>query len=136
MRWTIAFLLLSLVAAAPTPQGSSDSDSSSTGDPDDPDGATQKAYGPIRVHKLAVRPLTQGGGATRSSTNADSYALLANAIWWWDTTTYFPGIPKKMELAEVANSQYLLSLHIDFNNVTDAATADFNSLYDADLRTF
>jgi len=40
-----------------------------------------KAYGPAHVHNLARRNLKQGGGATRASTNADSYAILANAIW-------------------------------------------------------
>jgi hypothetical protein len=40
-----------------------------------------KAYGPRLVHNLARRSLNQGGGATRASTNADSYAMLANAIW-------------------------------------------------------
>lgn len=37
------------------------------------------AYGPFYVHKLAQRSLNNGGGATRASTNADSYAVLANS---------------------------------------------------------
>jgi hypothetical protein len=37
------------------------------------------AYGPSLVHQLAKRSLSQGGGATRASTNADSYAMLANS---------------------------------------------------------
>ena len=40
-----------------------------------------KAYGPRLVNSLAKRSLNQGGGATRASTNADSYAMLANAAW-------------------------------------------------------
>lgn len=40
-----------------------------------------KAYGPRLVHNLARRSLNQGGGVTRASTNADSYAILANAVW-------------------------------------------------------
>ena len=40
-----------------------------------------KAYGPRNVAKLASNPIGRGGGATRASTNADSYAMLANAIW-------------------------------------------------------
>lgn len=40
-----------------------------------------RAYGPKLVHLLATRSLNQGGGATRASTNADSYAMLANAAW-------------------------------------------------------
>lgn len=40
-----------------------------------------KAYGPKLVHSLARRNINQGGGATRASTNADSYAMLANCAW-------------------------------------------------------
>lgn len=40
-----------------------------------------RAYGPRLVHNLAIRSLTAGGGVTRASTNADSYAMLANAAW-------------------------------------------------------
>lgn len=40
-----------------------------------------KAYGPRLVRALAKRSLKEGGGATRASTNADSYAMLANAAW-------------------------------------------------------
>jgi hypothetical protein len=96
------------------------------------------AYGPSLVRDLAQRVPEKGGGAARSSINADSYALLANAIWWWDTTTYFPGVPSTvLDLAEqVLDDQYLVSLHIDFNNITDAATADFNGLYSAGLQAF
>lgn len=39
------------------------------------------AYGPKRVHQLARRSVPEGGGVTRSSTNADSYAILASCIW-------------------------------------------------------
>jgi hypothetical protein len=44
----------------------------------DPDIMSYQAYGPKRVHQLAIRDLQQGGGATRASTNADSYAWLAS----------------------------------------------------------
>lgn len=40
-----------------------------------------KAYGPKNVRKLAKRAISRGGGVRRASTNADSYAMLANAIW-------------------------------------------------------
>ena len=40
-----------------------------------------KAYEPRLVYNLAKFDLKQGGGATRVSTNADSYAMLANAAW-------------------------------------------------------
>jgi hypothetical protein len=37
------------------------------------------AYGPRFVYRLAKLPINQGGGANYSSTNADSYAWLANS---------------------------------------------------------
>jgi hypothetical protein len=42
------------------------------------------------VHQLAKRALNQGGGGTRASTNADSYAWLANSKLFYDITGYFP----------------------------------------------
>lgn len=48
---------------------------------DRPDVGQLQAYGAEYVHQLAKRTLKEGGGATRGSTNADSYAILANAIW-------------------------------------------------------
>ena len=42
----------------------------------DPTGVGSQAYGPKRVHSLAARNLNQGGGASRASTNADSYSWL------------------------------------------------------------
>lgn len=46
-------------------------------DPREPSSAY--AYGPRVVYKLAQRSLNQMGGAERASTNADSYAWLANS---------------------------------------------------------
>lgn len=48
---------------------------------DKPDVSMNKAYGPWFVRSLAERDILLGGGATRASTNADSYAILANANW-------------------------------------------------------
>lgn len=45
----------------------------------DPDSAENWAYGPNRTHMLA-----------RASTNADSYAWLANGKLFYDITNYFP----------------------------------------------
>jgi len=44
----------------------------------DPEGEFVQAYGPKRVHLLAQRSLAKGGGATRASTNADSYAWMTS----------------------------------------------------------
>ncbi|KAJ9635949.1 hypothetical protein H2199_008303 [Coniosporium tulheliwenetii] len=60
-------------------------------DPREPSSAY--AYGPRVVYKLAQRSLNQMGGAERASTNADSYAWLANIIYFWDLTNYFPKPP-------------------------------------------
>ena len=99
-----------------------------------------KAYGPRLVNNLAKRSLNQGGGATRASTNADSYAMLANAAWWWDTTGYFPGIPGRNNPATMAgdfdDNNFPVSLYIDLGNGTNPSTADFNTLYSADLTAF
>ncbi|KAI9874732.1 MAG: hypothetical protein M1830_009343 [Pleopsidium flavum] len=60
----------------------------------DPDGAPgdRRAYGPKFVHRLARIPpgSPNKGGAQRSSTNADSYAQLFSALYWWATWDIFP----------------------------------------------
>ncbi|KAL1969926.1 hypothetical protein VTN77DRAFT_7435 [Rasamsonia byssochlamydoides] len=53
------------------------------------------AYMPRLVHKLATNPFEQGGGARRARTNADSYLQMINALYWWDTTGYFPEAPNQ-----------------------------------------
>lgn len=61
------------------------------------------AYGPQYVYRLAQRPLNQGGGATRASTNADSYARLTNSLYFYDATGYFPRPPKFRDIADIDN---------------------------------
>lgn len=61
------------------------------------------AYGPQYVYRLAQRPLNQGGGATRASTNADSYAWLTNSLYFYDATGYFPRPPKFRDIADIDN---------------------------------
>lgn len=48
------------------------------------------AYGPPLVHLLARRRRNQGGGARRASTNADSYAWLANSVYFYDNFGEYP----------------------------------------------
>jgi len=55
------------------------------------------------VHLLARRNLQKGGGATRASTNADSYAWLANRKYFWDLTGYFPR-PKNYKKDDIASA--------------------------------
>lgn len=93
------------------------------------------AYGPNLVHKLAQRPINQNGGATRASTNADSYAILANCAWWWDTTGYFPGVPGKYGPSS-AEDDFPISLWIDLGNTTSPSEFDFASLFSADAEGF
>lgn len=62
----------------------------------DPDNIGTKAYGPKAVWQLANRALSKGGGAKRASTNADSYAQMMTAMYWWKTNNSpFPGVPGK-----------------------------------------
>lgn len=56
----------------------------------DPNDQDHFAYGPYMTHMLARRKLNQGGGATRASTNADSYAWLANSKYFYQLTDYWP----------------------------------------------
>jgi len=51
--------------------------------------------------------LQNGGGATRASTNADSYAWLANSKYFWDLTGYFsrPKTYKKDDIASPSTQQ-------------------------------
>jgi hypothetical protein len=96
-----------------------------------------KAYGANLVHKLASRELEKGGGATRASTNADSYAVLANCLWWWSVTGYFPGVPDTTKSQSDSIDDTPVFLHIDLQeNNTNVTTADFNALYDAELSTY
>ncbi len=61
-----------------------------------PEKTGTKAYGPKAVWQLANRAIKAGGGAKRASTNADSYAQMMTAMYWWKTNHYpFPGVPGK-----------------------------------------
>ncbi|GIZ39830.1 hypothetical protein CKM354_000319700 [Cercospora kikuchii] len=90
------------------------------------------AYGPGPVHRLAHVKLTNGGGVTRASTNADSYAWLADSAWWWDTTGVFPKADGK-DLDDLSgdDGSSLIMQHIDLGNVTDPTGVDFTALYAA-----
>lgn len=52
-------------------------------------GNKQKAYRPKYVYKLAQLNLASGGRATRASTNADTYAWLANCLYFFVLAKYF-----------------------------------------------
>lgn len=119
------------------------------------------ATGPKLVHRLASWRTTDGGGVKRASLNADSYAMLANCIWsvlpilslprlmltyfrWWNTTGYFPGLepPRRRSLqpqhdvSQHNSSNLPISLWIDLENTTTPQDADFDSLFNAQLRGF
>lgn len=94
------------------------------------------AYGAARVHALAQRPINKNGGVKRASTNADSYAILTNAAYWWDTTGYFPGVPNKKNPTTADNDDFPISLWIDLGNTTTPEKADFAKLFAADAKGF
>ncbi|KAF2432275.1 hypothetical protein EJ08DRAFT_711039 [Tothia fuscella] len=96
------------------------------------EGRTVRAYGLKLVHKLASWPIRDAGGARRSTTNADSYAMLANANYWWALTGYFPSAPKK--LLGIAGTP--ISLHVDLGNNTDIRTANLNALFAEELAAY
>ncbi|KAF2819124.1 hypothetical protein CC86DRAFT_432123 [Ophiobolus disseminans] len=86
----------------------------------DPDSADNWAYGPSRTHMLARRKLNQGGGAARASTNADSYAWLANSKYWWDLTGHFPrpdNYKQQDELSANAWVQEQNAFTLDFGTI-------------------
>jgi hypothetical protein len=81
---------------------------------------------------LARRKLNQGGGATRASTNADSYAWLANSKYFFQLTGYFP-LPdnhKEQDNVQTAVQQALdqtkftLNLGTITRDTTDAEIED------------
>ncbi|KAH0172234.1 hypothetical protein KCU67_g1814, partial [Aureobasidium melanogenum] len=107
-------------------------------------------YGPNLVARLADNE--KDGGSERASRNADSYAILANSMWWWDTTGYFPGlaVPKSYlpdqppddhaSVTDVSadddDDDSPVSLWIDLGNTTTPQDADFDSLFNAELQSF
>ncbi|KAF3810368.1 hypothetical protein GCG54_00000413 [Colletotrichum gloeosporioides] len=66
-----------------------------------------KAYGPAGVYTLAQKDLKRGGGATRASLNADSYAWLANSLYFYDATGYFPRPSEGTKGAEADNIYFV-----------------------------
>ncbi|MCJ1297317.1 hypothetical protein MMC08_000103 [Hypocenomyce scalaris] len=104
------------------------------------DGLGPWAYSPLLVYKLASQALNQGGGATRASTNADSYAVLSNALYWWDVTGYFPGVPGKNNPTETSSNATLvespIALYLDIGNATNVSSIDFTDLLNADFIGF
>jgi hypothetical protein len=80
------------------------------------------------VHKLARLNLNQGGGATRASTNTDSYAWLANSKYWYDLTGYFPQPPnwKNMEATDSYSQDDWEKEHngltLNFGEITETTT--------------
>ncbi|KAH9882337.1 hypothetical protein J1614_000573 [Plenodomus biglobosus] len=91
----------------------------------DPNDAQNWAYGPSRVHLLARRALNQGGGASRASTNADSYAWLANSKYFYDLTGYFPRPPNYKASDNTIEAQEQTGWTLDFGHITEStAEAD------------
>jgi hypothetical protein len=92
----------------------------------EPESKQHWAYGPKRVHQLARLAINQGGGATRASTNADSYAWLANSKFFYDLTGYFPAPDNYKDQtrsfpADKGNME-LEGFTIDFGEINDKTT--------------
>jgi hypothetical protein len=105
--------------------------------PDKNEGHGLYAYGPKLVHRLASRAISRGGGAKRGSTNADSYAMLANCLWWWDVTGYFPAAPADSDLDQAnADDNELVFLNVDLGQNADLKTANIDGLLDVELAKF
>ncbi|KAH0350013.1 hypothetical protein KCU81_g2830, partial [Aureobasidium melanogenum] len=112
----------------------------------DPKAHSKPVYGPGLVARLAANETD----AKRASCNADSYAMLANSMWWWDTTGYFPGLPKPKkgidqpaddpvsgtEVSADDDDDFPISLWVDLGNVTTPQDANFDSLFAAELQSF
>ncbi|KAF9878141.1 hypothetical protein CkaCkLH20_04179 [Colletotrichum karsti] len=57
----------------------------------------------IKAGTASAQPRRRTRGAARASTNADSYAWLANSLYFYDATGYFPRPPKYRKIAEIDN---------------------------------
>ncbi|KAI8933116.1 hypothetical protein NX059_009759 [Plenodomus lindquistii] len=94
----------------------------------DPDGVSQWAYGPTFVHMLARRQLNQGGGATRASTNADSYSWLANSRYFYELTGYFPRPPNYKVSDESVSAEQLTQEQngflLDIGTITEETASE------------
>ncbi|PSK42249.1 hypothetical protein B9Z65_4163 [Elsinoe australis] len=110
---------------------------SSTTDPND-----KKAYGPKLVRKVAKQRYEgNGGGAIKSSQNADSYAIMAQCLYWWDVTGVFPGVPVTSTAASQGAPPVMHLLSLDLDNGTDIDTASnggsaFDSVFNSFSGTF
>lgn len=88
------------------------------------------AYGPSKTYMLAKRKLDQGGGATRASTNADSYAWLANSKFFYDLTGYFPrpdNYKGTINIDTYSKEQWIQEedgFMIDYGTITETTTDD------------
>ncbi|KAF4497527.1 Metalloproteases (zincins), catalytic [Fusarium agapanthi] len=80
-------------------------------------GGTRSAYGPRNVYQLAQGDLESGGGAARSSTNADTYAWLANCLYFFEVTKVFPKPPRHEQKDE--ETPIMISLGDVRENVTN-----------------
>jgi hypothetical protein len=92
----------------------------------EPEAGQHFAYGPKRVHQLARLAKRDGGGATRASTNADSYAWLANSKFFWDLTGYFPAPDNykghEQNLPADMGNMELEGFTIDFGKIDENTT--------------
>ncbi|KAB8346063.1 hypothetical protein FH972_023115 [Carpinus fangiana] len=99
----------------------------------------RKAYGPLEVHNLAKHGFGkwgQQGGSQKSSVNADSYAILASNVFWWDVNNIFPGIPDTKDTPSDGPPAELYMPFLQLDNSTNPSTVDFSALFDAELEKY
>lgn len=96
----------------------------------------KRAYGSRWVHNLARKGPADRGGAEKSSQNADSYAILANSIYWWDVNGIFPGVPSRPHAASNDTEPFVFMPTVHLSNDTIVAANDLSSQFDKILDSY
>lgn len=95
---------------------------------DPPDASDRRAYGPWGTWALARKRIN--GGAARTSTNADNYPMLLNALWWWDATDHFP-----VAADPPSRSSHLLFPFFDTEGM-DTSTLNWGQMFEDQIDSY
>jgi hypothetical protein len=91
---------------------------------------TMLAYGPYNVRNLA-RAKRGNRGADGASRNADSYAMLANSIFFHHVTDYFPEAPQGQKSIDD-----LAFPHITFETQDQYSAANAKEKFDSEFKRY
>jgi hypothetical protein len=62
------------------------------------------------------------------------------ALYWWDVTNYFPGVPGKHNpiesICDAVLDESPISLYVNLGNGTDLRSVDFTNLFNTDTDGF